>query len=289
MHPALVIILLPVFLLLYRFFIHDKILFKLDQIKWRSDKRKLLISRYNKILKEHSTYYNKLTIKGKVRFIKRIYYFINDITFYGKQGMEITEKKEVIVSASAIQLTFGYKNYLFDKFRYVFIYPEVYYSKLYNNYLKGGTYPYGIVAFAWDHFKKGNKYPNDKINLGLHEMAHTLLLQLSDDKFETYIDSWFTIGRKEFLNIQEGNSNMFRSYAGTNRHEFWAVAVECFFEAPVEFKRKLPKLFEGMCVVLNQNPLNTTNDYRLTGYPKQKIGKSLNGLINYKLVSNSHS
>jgi Mlc titration factor MtfA (ptsG expression regulator) len=119
----------------------------------------------------------------------------------------------------------------------------------------------GAVGFSWEGFKHGYQIEDDKMNLGLHEMTHTLLLQVSDDKFDTYIDNWFSAGRKEFSNIRAGNSVMFRSYAGTNRYEFLSVAVECFFEAPKEFEEKLPEIYNSMKILLNQDPQNSKNDY----------------------------
>jgi Mlc titration factor MtfA (ptsG expression regulator) len=55
-----------------------------------------------------------------------------------------------------------------------------------------------------------------------------------------------------------------RDYAFTNTHEFFAVCVEHFFETPLHFYQKYPDLFKDLCNVLNQNPLNTKNDYALT-------------------------
>lgn len=253
----------PVLLVIYRLYIHDKVKEKKLSRKWKSEWGEKQFIKYNSVLKGHIDYYNHLSENGKKRFVKRVYNFINDISFYGKNGIEITEEIKVLIAASAVQLTFGYKSYLFDKFRYIFVYPRAFYSNIYNSYLKGGAYPVGALAFSYEDFISGYADPNDKINLGLHEMAHTLLLQLSDDKFESYIDNWYTISRKEFLNIQSGNSVMFRSYAGTNRYEFLSVAIECFFEAPKEFEEKLPNVFKHLKILLNQDPLNIEDNYRI--------------------------
>ncbi|MFN5620319.1 MAG: zinc-dependent peptidase [Flavobacteriales bacterium] len=49
-------------------------------------------------------------------------------------------------------------------------------------------------------------------------------------------------------------THFFRQYGATNIHEFWAVAVETFFEQPDEFKTKYPALFHETCRMLNQWP-----------------------------------
>ena len=50
--------------------------------------------------------------------------------------------------------------------------------------------------------------------------------------------------------------NLLGDYAATNYHEFWAVAVEIFFESPGQFRHELPDLYEAMATVLNQDPLS---------------------------------
>ena len=42
----------------------------------------------------------------------------------------------------------------------------------------------------------------------------------------------------------------------SNLHEFWAVSVEAFFENPKGLKENMPDLYEALCRVLNQDPLN---------------------------------
>jgi Mlc titration factor MtfA (ptsG expression regulator) len=55
--------------------------------------------------------------------------------------------------------------------------------------------------------------------------------------------------------MQNGISNILGSYAATNYNEFWAVAVENFFERPKQMKDALPELYQAMCLLLNQDTL----------------------------------
>lgn len=278
MYSAILIMLLPAFFALFKVFVEPKLKKKRLERKWNSNWGKAIFDQYDHALRKYNTYYKRLNNKGRVKFVKRTYDFVQNIIFYGKNGIIVTEEMKIVISSAAVQLTFGHTDYLFNNFRYIFVYPEPFYSKIHDQYLKGGTYPKGIIAISWDFFIDGYKDDEDGINLGLHEMAHTLLLQLSDDQFETYIDDWFSVSRKEFLNIREGDSTMFRSYAGTNRHEFLAVAIECFFEQPNEFKKKLPKIYGGLKVLLNQDPLNTNDNYSFKEVDKQKSLKELTKL-----------
>ena len=46
-----------------------------------------------------------------------------------------------------------------------------------------------------------------------------------------------------------------REYAASNIDEFWAVCVEHFYEAPEEFCRNLPELYQAMCSILGIDPM----------------------------------
>ena len=45
----------------------------------------------------------------------------------------------------------------------------------------------------------------------------------------------------------------FRAYASTNIHEFFAVAVEYFFEDPINFREQRGVLYQATCKVLMQD------------------------------------
>jgi Mlc titration factor MtfA (ptsG expression regulator) len=55
--------------------------------------------------------------------------------------------------------------------------------------------------------------------------------------------------------MQEGGKNILGEYAATNYHEFWAVAVEVFFENPVRLRHELGSLYEALAKTLNQDPI----------------------------------
>ena len=135
-----------------------------------------------------------------------------------------------------------------------------------KKHLKGCTPPEGMISLSWKDLEHGFLIDNDKYNLGLHEVAHALKLSLKyayhfDKKFASYLKTWETIGHIEFAKMKRGTPSFLRKYGGVNEHEFFAVCIEHFFEAPQEFKEKLPKIYYHLCILLNLNPLNTRQDY----------------------------
>lgn len=215
----------------------------------------------------HHVYFQRLTEEGKERFLQRLTAFLYDKYFVGMDGLILTDEMRIFVSASVAQLTFGLQYYTLPLFHTVRIYPKDFYSRLAEKHMKGGTTPSGIILLSWSDFLKGNADATDKINLGLHEMAHALLLEILHGSepigdLESRLIQWERAGKTEMENMRAGRPGFLRAYAASNEHEFFAVAVEHFFEAPEEFKKRLSGIYHEMCGLLNQDPLNTRWDYR---------------------------
>lgn len=202
------------------------------------------------ILLENSTFYQKLNDKNKKLFEHRIVKFIERHSFIEKEGMIVTEKVKLLIASSAIMLSFGFDNYLYDLFDTIIVYPENYFSTLTNERHLGETNPrLGVIVFSWDDFKAGVAIENDNLHLGLHEFTHALYFSFkhhqtneSDsflyrfNKILSYIEN--TVIQKDLI-----QRAYIREYAFTNQYEFLAVLVEHFFETPGEFMQTHPKIF----------------------------------------------
>jgi hypothetical protein len=227
------------------------------------------------ILNEQFPYYHALSPQGRKKFFRRLIHFIKSKRFYGKEGLKITEEMLILVGASAIQLTFGLQRYVIAHFQVILMFPGTFHFKMLNQDLKGAASARGTLYLSWQAFQHGYKISDDKRNLGLHEMAHALKLNVLagnrfDVAFASYFDEWEHVSTEEFNKLKDGGASFLRKYGGTNRMEFFAVAVEHFFEAPEEFQKELPDVFNHLCVLLNQNPMNSRGDFELTtSYIKQ--------------------
>jgi Mlc titration factor MtfA (ptsG expression regulator) len=238
---------------------------------------------YEVILLNNFPFYRNLSQNEKMRFVGRLKKFIKRKEFIGRQDLVVTEEMKALVSASAIQLTFGLEEYLLSHFEKIFLYPDVYYSKYDKKYHMGEVNLGGVIAISWKSFQEGYKNPSDNYNVGLHEMAHALrFANICKDEFDhffaNYFDKWAFVGLEEFARIKAGKPSMIRKYAGTNVNEFFAVCAEYFFESPKEFKEKLPEIYKHMCILLNQDPLeNNTYGFSST---RQKILAATDSIIN---------
>lgn len=220
------------------------------------------------ILDTHSIFYKNLSPEGKKIFISRCIMFIDKTDFLGMEGLEVTTEMQLRIAATAVQVSFGLDSSAFSHFRVVKIYPETFYSRMVGNYLKGGASASGTLFFSWKDFEHGFADPSDRYNLGLHEMAHALRVQLRhggdfDRRFASYADGWVEAAMPEFERMNEGKTSFLREYGGTNIEEFFAVCIEHFFEVPFEFQKQLPDIYNHLCFLLNLDPTRTEDDYRL--------------------------
>ena len=116
------------------------------------------------------------------------------------------------------------------------------------------------MAVGIDLVKKGEADAFDGRNLGLHEMAHALWLEnriynAETDFLEpTILARWKELARIEADRINNDKPTFFRKYAGRDQAEFFAVAVEYFFEKPGAFKQELPELYSALAGLLKQDP-----------------------------------
>jgi Mlc titration factor MtfA (ptsG expression regulator) len=211
------------------------------------------------VLEKHFAYYRTLTPAQKTEFNQRVADFLYEKEFISRGKLEITDEMKVLVAACAVQLTFGLSPVYLSHFDKIILYPDEYYSLVNRDYHVGEVNAGGIIVLSWKHFVEGYFYPNDSLNVGLHEMAHALLLENrrygEDFLAPEHVKEFFQQAKHEYRKIQEGEESILRKYAGSNIAELFAVAVETFFENPKEMNAEAPQLYQSMKNLLNQNPL----------------------------------
>lgn len=212
-----------------------------------------------RILEREFTFYKRLTDKQKKIFSHRVATFIKEKEFIGRQELTVTDNMKVLISATAIMLTFGFRDYLLNIINTIIIYPESFYSKMNKSAHKGEMNPMlGLIALSWKDFKYGFDISNDNLNLGVHEFGHAVHLNsFKNDDVSAMIFSDGFRALKAYLRANEPirqkliTTDYFRAYAFTNEFEFSAVLIECFIETPKVFKAQFPKLYQLTKQMLN--------------------------------------
>lgn len=217
------------------------------------------------ILEKYFTYYKRLSRANKQVFEQKLLYFILSKRWVPRQFEAVTDEMKVLIGACAIQLTFGLPRAYLQHFNTLIIYPDNYYSTITKRYHKGEVNPaYGVIVLSWRSFAEGYLlHPENAVNVGLHEMAHALrienIIRSEDYKyFDEELLNKFDAYAYRICHENDPGLLFFRPYACTNEHEFFAVAVENFFERPAAFKSAEPQLYNILCRLLNQDPLLLT-------------------------------
>lgn len=200
-----------------------------------------LFDSYSSVIGSLIPYFNDLSADGKKHFVKRVHHF-RSIKKFHFVGMEQNEDTAILISASAIQVTFGLKNYLLSHFENIHVLADAYQMENDKEIYVGHVAPEGIYI-SWKHFQFGYMRQNDNVNVAVHEMAHALLY---NNFFAQYgMDAHFRMNYEHFstttgpilAQVITNRHSYLRSYAFSNLHEFWAVSVEAFLITPGAAKK----------------------------------------------------
>lgn len=216
------------------------------------------------ILEKHFHYYNALLPSLQQQFIRRVKTFMAVKTFIIPKE-ETYKEVPVLLSAAAIQLTFGLDDYALPWFRYIRIHAEEYFANDPNALrVLAGHVEDNIITVAWSHFLKGIKDDKDGANVGLHELAHALYYQhviAHNGSKKIFITELSEVMEEseEIYELKHRFNVLYSDYAYKNLQEFWAESIEIFFEKPAAMQSHYPDLYETLKELLNQDPLNKTN------------------------------
>ncbi|MEO6347758.1 MAG: zinc-dependent peptidase [Aquaticitalea sp.] len=213
------------------------------------------------ILESQFTFYKKLNTKYQQYFEHRVASFIKDKHFVGREGLVVTDEMKVLISATAVMLTFGFRDFYIGLLGTIFIYPEEFYSALNESYHKGEFNPkLQTLVLSWKDFKMGFDTGKDNLNLGIHEFAHAIHLNSMKERdvsstifSDSFKELTELLSHEEALRKSLIESKYFRDYAYTNQFEFVAVIIETFIESPSEFKTQFPEIYGKTKQMLNFN------------------------------------
>lgn len=214
-----------------------------------------------KILLDEFKFYKKLSPKHQQYFEHRVASFIKDKKFTGREDLVVTEEMQVLISSTAVMLTFGFRDFYIGLIGNIFIYPGEFYSTINDSYHKGEFNPkLQTLVLSWNDFKQGFHNETDKINLGIHEFAHAIHLNSIKERdvsstifSDSFKELTVLLAKEESLRTSLIESRYFREYAFTNQYEFLAVIIETFIESPSEFRSQFPEIYYKTKQMLNFN------------------------------------
>ncbi|CAN5774522.1 hypothetical protein BH11BAC4_BH11BAC4_17440 [soil metagenome] len=218
-----------------------------DYLTYEGSELHLSEAGITRMLTRRSNFYNSLDAIGKEKFLYRLQRSIKQKTFKIHDSSGFREMP-VLISAAAIQLSFGLEKYLLPDFPFIHISPQEFMAVHPNIRFLEGNVSGNCINISWKHFLKGFEFPGDGQNVGLHELAHAYYYQNfqsgnSEHDFVADFSKFTNYGNKAFEQEQVRGYDLYSDYAIRNFQEFWAESVEIFFDKPVEMKNNYPELY----------------------------------------------
>jgi len=214
-----------------------------------------------KHLVHYYPFYKRLSFRRKRKFDLRMKRFLNSFDYELRGNMRFTPEVQAVLGGAATRISLNLPEECFDFFNTIVLYPEFYHSNVTDLNHKGEVNPSRrTIVFSWKGIIESFNRGDEGLNLLMHEYAHALYFEhkLMHDEYQIFNEEAFNrVMRQaeiEIERVRDGTNHFLRHYAATNVEEFFAVAVENFFERSVQFKKELPELYGTLVLLLRQDP-----------------------------------
>ena len=213
-------------------------------------------------LQDHIPVYTQLDPDAQDQFERDVRFVMEEYTFEGVDDVELTDGLRLSVAAGAALLLHGRPSWELPGRRSVLFYPgrfnDTYYESRDAEY-DGMVHQQGPILLSAPSVRQSWADPADADNVVLHELAH--LFDFENDGPDgvpslvaaASADSWQSLVRQEMCRVRYGTS-MLRSYAAEAPSEFFAVAVEAFFEQPHRMAQRHEELFAALVAFFQLDP-----------------------------------
>jgi len=203
----------------------------------------------------------------------KINVFLNQVEFIGCNGLEVTEEMRLSIAAQACLLVVNSDNW-YDHLLTILVYPGAFMSRerTHDGYVVterelvriGESWSRGPVILSWPHAEQGAINHRDGHNVVMHEFAHqiddlsghtdgTPLLD-GGQSFADWERVFITAHERHARNVEKGRKTVLDAYGADGPAEFFAVAVETFFEKPAVLKRKEPEVYDQLAELFRLDP-----------------------------------
>ncbi len=193
----------------------------------------------------------------------------------GCRGLELTDARRVVIAALAAVLVLGFDDFYFDNVQTILVYPNAFIVKE-ERAIDGGASLVeeddslgiaahrGPIVLSWAELEENAASPGEGFNLVFHEFAHKLdaLNGAMDGTPNLPTDDlaqrWAALMNVEFRKLQRaertGRETLLDPYGASDPAEFFAVATECFFDAPQAMASTYPQMYALFREYYRQDP-----------------------------------
>jgi Mlc titration factor MtfA (ptsG expression regulator) len=231
----------------------------------RAERRRALLATgfpepWRRFLEERCDPYVRLPAELRRRFEDDLRLFMAEKRITGV-GVSASEDLKLLVAASAVTLSVGWPDYEWDRLTEVLLYPQDF-DRDYGFEMKelsGQAHGWGTVILSAPALVQSFTDPDDGYHVGVHEFAH--LVQMDQSRFSeippglgaAHSREWSALVAAETERLRHGKS-VLDPYAGENAVEFMAVAVEAFFEIPLDLRDRHREVYAILSAYFRQDP-----------------------------------
>ena len=203
----------------------------------------------------------------------KINLFLNQVEFTGCNGLDVTEDMKLSIAAQACLLVVN-RDLWYDHLNTVLIYPNAFKSlhQERTGYVvqeretvrTGESWARGPVILSWKHSQQGALNDHDGHNVVFHEFAHKIdelsgrtngIPQLDGiERLQDWAKAFDIAYKRHVKATKAGQKTMLDPYGASGPQEFFAVAVEAFFEKPEALKHHESEVFQHMSEFFQLDP-----------------------------------
>ncbi len=218
---------------------------------------------WERILRRNVPAYTKLPQELHEKFRRRVKEFLSEKNFEACGGLKrVSDEMAVTVAGFASLLCVNRPGPAWTTLHSVLIYPSAFSSPEEENETDGGfvsrergtrdgeSWTHGSVVFSWQRITRDIALHGNGQNVVIHEFSHQLD---SDDGIAgghpPFFDpadarSWSDVSARELTRLRSGDAGtVIDEYGAENPAEFFATAVEAFFEKPSETEHAHPDVY----------------------------------------------
>ena len=206
-------------------------------------------------------------LEGKINL------FLDQVTFHGNHGLEVTEQMRLSIAAQACLLIVNSPVW-YGALRTVLIYPSAFRTNrpAHDGFVVherdvgtlGESWARGPVVLSWDHALQGGLDESDGHNVVIHEFAHQLdsltghtngvPILRKGQAFAGWEKAMLDAFEGHVERVESGRPTLVDAYGATNHQEFFAEAIVTFFEKPQSLRRGEPALYKQLAKLLALDP-----------------------------------
>lgn len=231
----------------------------------RAERRRALLAdpfpeAWRRFLLDRCDPYERIPTDLRGRFEDDLRLFLDEKRITGV-GIEASEELKLLVAASAVTLSLGWPDYEWDRLTEVLLYPQDF-DRDYGfemRELSGQAHGWGTVILSTPALLESFAHPDDGYHVGIHEFAH--LVQVDQSRFAEIPLGLGAAGSREWADLVTTEMDRLRRgksvldpYAGENPSEFLAVAVEAFFEIPLDLRARHREVYAILAAYFRQDP-----------------------------------